>query len=123
VARHSKTGILRNTDLLRQLFWVFYAHVFECFFWTWCITSRDCTCVERYDVKYCNGPFAMDEDPDHSQRPLFPRKGLLFKRVCVCAPRAVLHTKHRPWSCRVPSSAVAPGLPCQPCSLHMRFSF
>ena len=33
-----------------------------------------------------NGPFAMDEDPDHHSRPLFPRKGLMFKRV----PKAFL---------------------------------
>ena len=33
-----------------------------------------------------NGPFTMDEDPDHTVRPLFPRRGLLFKRV----PKAFL---------------------------------
>jgi rhomboid-related protein 1/2/3 len=33
-----------------------------------------------------NGPFAMDEDPNHAMRPLFPRRGLLFKRV----PKAFL---------------------------------
>jgi len=41
---------------------------------------------DTYDVHYANGPFTMDVDPNHSQKPLFPRKGLMFKRV----PKAFL---------------------------------
>jgi len=41
---------------------------------------------DTYDVAYSNGPFQMDEDPNHSMKPLFPRRGLLFKRV----PKAFL---------------------------------
>ena len=36
---------------------------------------------DTYDVRYLNGPFAMDEDPDNTRRPLFPRNGLKFERV------------------------------------------
>jgi hypothetical protein len=41
---------------------------------------------DTYDVSYTNGPFAMDEDPNHSMKTLFPKKGVKFRRV----PKAFL---------------------------------
>jgi hypothetical protein len=63
---------------------------------------------DTYDVKYMNGPFAMDEDPNHDQRPLFPRTGLTFKKV----PKAFLIVDYDaqqaarfPWSIMLMSGA------------------
>jgi rhomboid-related protein 1/2/3 len=41
---------------------------------------------DTYDVLYVNGPFTMDVDPNHNQKPLFPRRGLMFRKV----PKAFL---------------------------------